>query len=877
MNKHKLKGLSCAIVIGAFTASGAHAVPVPGGTLDPLTIPKYVTPLVIPPVMNTTGTANDYDIGMRQFNQQILPGGIWNTLNGRSDNFPATTVWSYGPATDPRPDSRGLGGARNTAPAPNSQFNYPAYTIEAVKDNNVSVDWINQLVRRADRCRAVGGNIGTERPNDCKFIRHILPVDQTLHWANPKARCDKGELRTDCHGQSQRAYTGPVPIVTHVHGAHTGASSDGYTEGWWLPNASNVSCVPRDANGNPSWRPQAGEYVCEGTIANLLTDRDGNSDQNIANGVGHFEYLNDQPSATLWYHDHSLGMTRLNVYAGPAGFWLVRDPNGVNGETGLQQGTLPGPAPVAGEDLVTTNFPAELGGSRAKYREIPIVIQDRSFNADGSLYYPDNRAFFEELNVEGTAGTPSEQFPGEPELQIQFAGNNAQDKVSDIAPIWNPEAFFNTMVVNGTTWPQLEVAPSLYRFRLLNGTNARWVDLSLPVIDPATGVQVSVIKDHWFREINSNNGGYRGPWQPYQVPVNELYMYQIGTEQAILPKVTAVRTGFATQLNYNPQAWAFEQVPYMEINNQLIVGETPQSFTSQALLLGPAERADVIVDFRGLPDGTVIRMINMAPDSPFGGTQAGDPPADADTTGQVMQFVVNHALMGTSPSDEDRSRSGRLRNPDTAATSPWDLMLGPVEGNSLPNPTLTRELLLIEEESPIVCADVDFAGNTIQLPETPVGSTCPTPTAAPFGPKAAVLGTLDSAGNESVTLWSDPITTDVEMVGDTELWNMTNISADAHPIHVHLVKHKVVGRTSIGGGPSLKVTTPNGMEAWEYGWKDTVNAYPGEVTTIQAQFDLPGLYVWHCHIVEHEDNEMMVPFCVGGAEADGGVCPDKLF
>jgi FtsP/CotA-like multicopper oxidase with cupredoxin domain len=878
MHNLKLKRLTMAVVLGAVTATGAQAVPVPGGTLDPLTIPKYVTPLVIPPVMNNTGVDDDYDIGMRQFKQQILPGGIWNTVNGRNDNFPPTTVWSYGPATDPVPNSKSLGGAWGVAPAPNSQFNYPAYTIEAVRDSNISVDWINQLVRRADRCRAVGGNRGTEKANDCKFVPHLLPVDQTLHWANPKARCDKGELRTDCHGQSQTPYKGPVPIVTHVHGAHTGASSDGYTEGWWLPNASNVNCVPRDANGDPERRPGSGEYVCEGTIANLLTDRDGLVDQNISNGVGHFEYLNDQPSATLWYHDHALGMTRLNVYAGPAGFWLVRDPNGLNGETGLQGGNLPGPAPIAGEDLATTNFPASLGGSREKYREIPIVIQDRSFNADGSLYYPDNRAFFEGLNVEGTGNT-NPQFPGEPELHIQFSGNNAQDKVSDIAPIWNPEAFFNTMVVNGVTWPQLEVAPSLYRFRLLNGTNARWLNLSMPIIDPVTGLQKTVVKNIRFREVNSNAGGYKGPWQQDQQPINELYMYQIGTEQAILPKVTAVRTGFATQLNYNPQAWAFEQAPYMEVNNRLIVGETPQSFIDQALLMGPAERADVIVDFRGLPNGTVVRMINTAPDSPFGGTQAGDPPADPETTGQVMQFVVNTALTGTSPSDEiwGNGQNGGLLNPDTAATSPWDLMLGPVEGNSLPTPVLTRELLLIEEESPIVCADVDVDGNVIQLPETPVAGVCPTVTAAPFGPKAAVLGTLDAAGHESVTLWSDPITTDIELVGDTEEWNMTNISADAHPMHVHLVKYKVVGRTSIGGGPSLKVTTPNGLEAWEYGWKDTVNAYPGEVTTIRAQFDLPGLYVWHCHIVEHEDNEMMVPFCVGGSEADGGVCPDKLF
>ncbi|MCU7879061.1 MAG: multicopper oxidase domain-containing protein [Candidatus Thiodiazotropha sp. (ex Lucinoma borealis)] len=313
----------------------------------------------------------------------------------------------------------------------------------------------------------------------------------------------------------------------------------------------------------------------------------------------------------------------------------------------------------------------------------------------------------------------------------------------------------------------------------------------------------------------------------------------------------------------------------MEVNNRLIIGETAQSTPEQAMLMGPAERSDVIVDFRGLPDGTVVRMINTAPDAPFGGFP--DVPADASTTGQVMQFVVNHALMGTSPSDEQRSPNGQLQNADTAATSPWDLMLGPVENNATPPANNIRDLVLIEEESALVCADVDVDGNVIQMPgEIPVNGGCPTATAVPFGPKAAVLGTTDNLGVDSVTLWSDPIVTTPDL-DTTEIWNIKNITADAHPIHVHLVKYKVNGRTDLTGGPSPTVTTPNGMEAWESGWKDTVITYPGEITTIQAEFDIPGLYVWHCHIVEHEDNEMMVPFCVGGSEAQGGVCPDKLF
>jgi len=112
-------------------ASPAQAF-LPGGTLDPTTIPKYVTPLVIPPVMPATtatrGTpgTEDYNIATRQFKQQMLPGGIWNLAGGYAPGtftFPPTSVWSYGSADDPMPDSSALGGDIGVAPAPNSSFN----------------------------------------------------------------------------------------------------------------------------------------------------------------------------------------------------------------------------------------------------------------------------------------------------------------------------------------------------------------------------------------------------------------------------------------------------------------------------------------------------------------------------------------------------------------------------------------------------------------------------------------------------------------------------------------------------------------------------------------------------------------------------------
>ena len=135
----------------------------------------------------------------------------------------------------------------------------------------------------------------------------------------------------------------------------------------------------------------------------------------------------------------------------------------------------------------------------------------------------------------------------------------------------------------------------------------------------------------------------------------------------------------------------------------------------------------------------------------------------------------------------------------------------------------------------------------------------------PFGPKAAVLGVAGSAGGE-VQLWDDPIAQNPAL-GAIETWELWNWSADAHPIHLHLVKFEVVNREIIGGA----VRPP---EPWEAGWKDTVIGYPGEVTRVKALFDVPGLYVWHCHILSHEDNEMMVPYCVGTPGVD---CPAELF
>ncbi|GAB4172912.1 MAG: multicopper oxidase domain-containing protein [Geothermobacteraceae bacterium] len=790
-------------------AAADGAAPLAGGTLDPLSIPRYVTPLVIPPVMNNDGATDSYDIAVRQFKQQILPGGIWNTITGRNDNFPATTVWSYGPASDPEPDSSALGGGAGIAPAGNSQFNYPAYTIETLADTPVSVRWINDLV-----------------DDNGNYLSHLLTVDQTLHWANPMMTCLDGSTRTDCMGTSGDAYTGPVPIVTHVHGAHVEGHSDGYPEAWWLPAANNLP---------------AG-IATSGT---LFDDSTGSNPGTL--GYADYVYRNDQPATTLWYHDHSLGMTRLNVYAGPAGFWLIRgDHTGAAGTVVdaidnqdpavANDGVLPGPAPVAGQTVLDLNTPGN--AVRNAIREIPVVIQGRAFNNDGSLFYPSRRAFFEGLDPAG--------------LIIDFAGD--PDNPTDIAPLWNPEAFFNVMVVNGVSWPKLDVAQAMYRFRLLNGCNSRFLNLAAFRVDPTTG---------------------------YVDLTKELPFYQIGTEQGFLPNVVKVSTGFATTLS----------------GDGTVPADTPAE-PGQAVLLAPAERADMLIDFAGtyvdgtpIADGDIIRIINTAGDEPFGGI---DPlsVSDATTSGQVMQFIVKASLTGASPTDPGGA---------TPATAVADIVLNPEPANADPVAAM-RTLSLNEESSHDVCVVTGIDGVILQLdpsivppydPSDPLDSPlafearCLAAGGEPFAPKAALLGEVDftdPANPAGVGLrWTDSsspnnIAASVTMadgvtlktvnvvvnptVGNTEEWQIYNFTEDAHPIHLHLVRFEVVSRTAIPTTSPEGPVTPHPINPWEVGYKDTVIAYPGEITTVRAKFDIVGLYVWHCHIVEHEDNEMMRPFVV---------------
>jgi FtsP/CotA-like multicopper oxidase with cupredoxin domain len=144
------------------------------------------------------------------------------------------------------------------------------------------------------------------------------------------------------------------------------------------------------------------------------------------------------------------------------------------------------------------------------------------------------------------------------------------------------------------------------------------------------------------------------------------------------------------------------------------------------------------------------------------------------------------------------------------------------------------------------------ASNTRQVSLNEKASTFP----GFDGPIEAELGTLDGAANPIPLDWGDMPITENPALGSTEIWEIYNFTEDAHPIHIHQVQFQVVNRQPFQGNARPP-------EDWEKGFKDVVIAYPEEITRIKALFDLPGLYVWHCHILEHEDNEMMRPYFIG--------------
>ncbi len=460
-------------------------------------------------------------------------------------------------------------------------------------------------------------------------LPHLLPIDRSIDWA---------------FGNDPAWESYGVPVVTHVHGGHSESASDGLPDQWFTPN-----------------------YARKGSGF-------------IKGDIEPFYYHNDQEAATIWYHDHALGVTRLNVYAGLAGYYIITDDNEINLQT-------TGKLPVA---------PYDMG----------LAIQDRMFTSTGQLFYP------------------SEAEVGE--------GEEEEDDVPE--PTILPEMFGDFILVNGMTWPVLDVEPRQYRFRMLNGSDSRFYNLSL-----SSGQQ----------------------------------FIQIGSDQGLL---------------YSP-------------------------FAMNQMLIAPGERKDIILDFSdpALWGQTIILKNNAKAPFPKGDV------VDPRTTGRIMAFRVNKTLDANYPLT---SLPATLRSPIV----PLHTELAP------------RKLILFEAEDE-------------------------------YGRLMPILGTVEDG-----MLGFREEVTENPALNSTEIWELYNETEDAHPIHLHLVTMQMISRQKFvarineeNGKPTniRLVGQPKYPGPDEQGWKDTWVMNPGEVTKVIAKFDRPGLYVWHCHILSHEEHDMMRPFFVG--------------
>jgi spore coat protein A len=240
---------------------------------------------------------------------------------------------------------------------------------------------------------------------------HFLPVDRTMHMSHPNYLHSLDEIKAWYDA-------GNVPTVAHLHGGHTESASDGLPEAWFTQGFA-----------------ETGNYFVK----------------------KNYRYDNTQESATLWYHDHALGITRLNVYAGLAGFYLLRDDNE---ENLINTGVLPG----------------------GDY-EIEIVIQDKMFNTDGELFWP--------------------AFPGEEPYDEFIETPLPTDVFPDGGPTALAEFFGDYILVNAMTWPKLAVEPRKYRFRLLNGSDSRFYVLEFRDTE---GESYSAGSDLSFLQIGTDDG-----------------------------------------------------------------------------------------------------------------------------------------------------------------------------------------------------------------------------------------------------------------------------------------------------------------------------------------------------------------------------------
>jgi spore coat protein A len=542
---------------------------------------------------------------------------------------------------------------------------------------------------------------------------YILPVDDTIMGV------DVNHTNRAC---------------VHVHGAYIQWVSDGGPFAWWDPYG----------NKGPSY-------------TNVLNPSQG---ENEAENY----YPNQQGSRMMWYHDHTIGMTRTNAYAGEASGFVIYD----DYELSLvKKNNLPGPIDP---------------------RTVYMIFQDKIFVRE---------------NIEVIDPTWPTVVSGSRPGDLWYAheydpyrwtiGSNGTPPANSCIP----EFFGDTMLVNGLAYPTLVLEQRQYRFRMLNACQARFLKPRLVFA-----------KGNSFPDNTEPNLKAPGPG-----------FIQIGTEGGFLPYPALVN-------------W-------------------PKMIT---LLMAPAERCDLIVDLRDIPAGSTLILYSDAPAPyPMGDDvndyYAGNPlnpasgaPGYGPNTRTLLQIKVVKCKGAPDPSI--------TLPPVLHPTDPFLVRQVPGKPTHFPADVQVRYLTMNE--------DFDEYGRLLQRMGTD---------------QSIYPGTFGRA------YMDDP--TEVIKAGKTEVWEVLNLTSDVHPFHIHLTNAQVLSRqpfdsANYAGGKPTYTGAMYAPDPNELGWKETVRMNPGEVTRILMKFDLAKVpfsypesprtggyeYVWHCHILEHEEHDMMRPLII---------------
>jgi spore coat protein A, manganese oxidase len=750
-----------AVLVVVMSASGAWAAPAGQTPLPAASIDQFVDPL---PVLDVTGLPNgtiqtilagtsQIQIDMKEFRANVLPHTFVPASGGA---YGGTWVWGY------VKDGTDTSVTRNT---------YTGPVIVAGRGVPTQIKFVNDLP--------------TTGTTHVKFYNSA--TDQSLHWANPDGVSmyipnpygpDPKFIGNPAH------YDGAIPAAVHLHGGEVPAAIDG---------------------GPESWFTSAGQH------GPAYYSMDGNTSCNYAI----YRYPNTQPAAPLWFHDHTLGATRLNVYAGLAGAYLLTDPKlklpaGLSA-TGLRAGAL--------------------GSNPADDTIVPLVVQDRIFDTNGQLYFP--------------AGGDDSVSPA-PNPEHQY---------------WVPEFFgegpniHDTVTVNGKVWPYLSVKAQRYSFLLINGSNARAFELTFK----GNAAQPKI----W--QIGTDGGYLDKPVSvdPLVVLPGERAMFEVDFS-GIAAGTELVLKNLGPDEPYNgvlgDQAPA-DPATTGKVMQFRIAGGAPAVDTS----FNPAKPGASILQAAD----KIVRLAN-----PYTGKLA------AGVMPNLTREITLNEIANDNPSTVNGINYGG---------GPLEILLNNTKWTGLRSDPSDPNMMMSPPLKPVNGGVPDGSGDWLtEMPKE--GST----------EVWEIVNTTMDAHPIHLHLVQFQLLNRQAFSGDPEQHTGFYGAYEAAfpggkfiPAYGPPLKYGPSPKSGwkYGGNPDIrpylegKALRPAANEA---GWKDTIMAPPGMVTRIVVRWaptDKPILpswspalkfsflpnglipggnggrfdYVWHCHIVDHEDNEMMRP------------------